>query len=192
MEQIRAFIAIELPRDIKRTLSKMQSRLKSGSRTPVKWVAPENLHLTLKFLGNTDSGKMDDILKAVKDGIGGVRPFTVIIGGLGVFPNPRRPQVVWTGLTGDTPLLAKLQQGMDSALAPLGFKAENRPFRPHLTIGRVRDSASPAEREDLGRLINTMAAAGGHTFAVDAVHLIKSRLTREGPVYTVLESIPLR
>ncbi|MCJ7605192.1 MAG: RNA 2',3'-cyclic phosphodiesterase [Dehalococcoidales bacterium] len=192
MEQIRAFIAIELPRDIKRTLSDIQSRLKSGSLTPVKWVEPQNLHLTLKFLGNTDAGKTDAILKAVTDGIGGARPFTVIIGGPGVFPNPRRPQVVWTGLTGDIQLLARLQQGIDSALAPLGFKAETRPFRPHLTIGRVRDSASPAEREDLGRLINTVAAAGGHAFAVDAVHLIRSRLTREGPVYTVLGSVPLR
>lgn len=191
MDKIRAFIAVEIPRDVKLLLSQIQSDLKAGCRTPVKWVETQNLHLTLKFLGDTDAGKAAAILTAIEEGTGGIRPLRVKTGEPGVFPNARRPQVIWMGLTGDIQILARLQQGIDSALTPLGFKAENRPFRPHLTIGRVRDSASPAEREDLGRLVSHVTVAD-QVFTVDAVHLIQSLLTREGPVYTVLGSVTLR
>jgi 2'-5' RNA ligase len=108
-----------------------------------------------------------------------------------VFPNPHRPQTVWAGLEGGIETLGRLQRGLSAALEPLGFKPENRPFRPHLTLGRVRDSASSGEREALGRAVTGLDAGAGRSFGVDALHLVKSQLNREGPVYTVIGSVAL-
>ncbi len=191
MEEIRAFIAIELPREIKQMLARLQNQLKSGSQAPVKWVNPDIIHLTLKFLGNIDSAITDKITAALQEATRGILPFHVKIGGVGVFPNPRRVQVVWIGLAGEVDKLGQLQKRIDSSLAPLGFKPETRSFTPHLTLGRVRDRATPEQRHDLGRLITGTQFDAAGSLKVNAVHLIKSRLTREGPIYTRIGSVTL-
>jgi len=190
-EQIRSFIAIELPPEVRQALSRFQEKLKAGGRN-VKWVAPGNMHLTLQFLGNIDAKSTDRIISAIEQGAGGVHPFRIDISGTGVFPDSRRVRVVWVGLAGELENLSRLQKNIGEKLAPLGFPPENRPFTPHLTLGRVRDDCRPEERASLGQLIERTAFSGKYTVDVKSVNLMKSQLTREGPIYTRLGSITLK
>jgi 2'-5' RNA ligase len=191
MEEVRCFIAIELPDGVKRGLRELQAQLKAESSAPVKWVEPENIHLTLKFLGNVASGRIDEIAQAMKEAVRGTPPFSLEVKELGVFPNPRRVQIVWVGVSGETEKLATLQKRIESGLAKLGFAPENRRFTPHLTLARLRDRATPQEREKLGQLIAETEFAAAQSFSVDSVKLIKSQLTREGPIYSQLSSAEL-
>jgi len=191
MEEIRAFIAVELPREIKQRLDRLQNQLKAGSRAPVRWVDPDIIHLTLKFLGNIDAAITGKITAALQEAVRGIRPFQVEIGGLGVFPNPRRVQVIWIGLEGEVEKLGQLQRRIDSVLTPLGFKPESRSFTPHLTLARVRDRATPEQRQDLGRLVAGTRLDSSGSLKVDSLHLMKSQLTREGPIYTRIDTVAL-
>ena len=152
MEQLRCFIAIELPEEIKAGLSRLQAKLKP-SQFPVKWVNPYSIHLTLKFLGNVNADMTGQITEAMAEATPGVSPFQLEIKSLGVFPNPRRVQVIWVGVSGEVDKLLQLQKGIESALAKLGFAPEARAFTPHLTLGRVRDQASAEEQQKLGELV---------------------------------------
>jgi 2'-5' RNA ligase len=192
MDEIRSFIAIELPPEIRLSLARLQNKLKSGSRASVKWVDPDSIHLTLKFLGNVDIALIEKIVSAMEEACRGVRPFSLEISGLGVFPNERRVRVVWVGLTGETATLGQLQKRLDDALAPLGFRAEARPFTPHLTLARVREQATPDERQALGRLVGNTGMESGGSLNVNALHLMRSQLTREGPIYTKINSVALK
>jgi 2'-5' RNA ligase len=188
MEEVRCFIAIELPEGVKRGLRELQAQLKAESLAPVKWVEPENIHLTLKFLGNVAADRIEEIGLAMAEAAKGTSPFSLEVKELGVFPNPKRVQIVWVGLGGELEKLSRLQQRIESGLAKLGFAPENRRFTPHLTLARLRDRATPQEREKLGQLIAETEFAAAQSFTVNSVKLIKSQLTREGPVYTSLSS----
>jgi 2'-5' RNA ligase len=190
MEEVRCFIAIELTEELKRGLRELQAQLKAASQAPVKWVEPENIHLTLKFLGNVAPGRIEEIAQAMTEAVRGTSPFSLEVKELGVFPNPRRVQIAWVGLGGEVDKLSRLQQRIESGLAKLGFAPENRRFTPHLTLARLRDHATPAERERLGQTIAETEFTGG-SFSVDSVKLMKSRLTREGPIYSQLSSAAL-
>ena len=191
MEQVRSFIAIELPDELKLALTRLQTQLKSGREYPVKWVDPYSVHLTLKFLGNIDIDRIGEITGAIETSAQGIPPFHLEVGGLGVFPGLRRVQVAWVGLSGDVDRLSQLQQRIESNLARLGFVAESRPFKPHLTLARVRERASPEERNGFGRLITDTSIEDKYSFNVDAVSLMKSQLTREGAVYSRIGSVKL-
>jgi 2'-5' RNA ligase len=191
MEQIRCFIAIELPEEIKAALSRLQAQLKSGAQSSVKWVNPYSIHLTLKFLGNVNADMMSQITEAIAEAARGVSPLHLEIKGLGVFPNLRRVQVVWVGISGDLEKLLQLQKGIESRLAELGFTPEGRAFTPHLTLARVREQASAEERQKLGELIASTKFEAEYTFPVEAVSLIRSQLTREGAIYSKISSVEL-
>jgi 2'-5' RNA ligase len=191
MDKIRAFIAVELPGEVKEALARLQARLKSGGSIPVKWVDPGSMHLTLKFLGNIDPGMTGPITKAIGEAATGVASFRVKVGGLGVFPDARRVRVVWVGLTGEVDKLSRLQQSVEAALKPLGFTPENRPFTPHLTLARVREGAAPAERQALGQLVAATGFDEGFEMVVKSVDLMRSQLTRQGPIYTRIASVDL-
>ena len=191
MEQIRSFIAIELPGDLKLAISRLQEQLKSGSRAPAKWVNPENTHLTLKFLGNIDIAVVDNIQSALREAARGIPAIKLGAEGLGTFLNSNRVQVVWVGLTGELDKLQKLQQRIDKELSPLGFPAEKRAFSPHLTIARLRDRATVNDRQDIGRLVEETNFESGLVFYVNSVNLMESQLTREGPIYSMLGSVNL-
>jgi len=191
MEQVRSFIAIELPDELKLALTRLQSQLKSGREYPVKWVDPYSVHLTLKFLGNIDVARIGEIMGVIEMSAQGIPPFHLEVGGLGVFPGLRRVQVAWVGLGGDVDRLSQLKQRIESNLVPLGFVAESRPFKPHLTLARVRERASPEERDSFGRLIAEASIEDKYSFNVDAVSLMKSQLTREGAVYSRIGSVKL-
>ncbi len=191
MEQIRSFIAIELPDEIKLELKQLESQLNSRRRYAMKWVDPDSIHLTLKFLGNIAVDRTGEIIGVIEEAATGISPFRVNVTGLGVFPNPKRVQVAWVGLSGQIDKLGQLQQNIESGMEKLGFVTEKRKFTPHLTIARFRNHASPGERQDFGQLIaNTVFDAG--SFIVDSISLMKSQLTREGAVYTRISSVKLK
>jgi 2'-5' RNA ligase len=191
VEQVRCFVAVELPDGLKQDLVALQDRLKAGSPSGVRWVDPHGIHLTLKFLGNVAAGRLPEIVRALRQAARGVSPFHLTAGGLGVFPNTGRVRVVWVGLTGDLEGLRNLQRRTESALAPLGFPAESRPFSPHLTLARVRDQVSPADRQGLGALVEGSRFESTWPIDVAAVHLMRSQLTGRGAVYSVIESVAL-
>jgi 2'-5' RNA ligase len=192
MEQIRSFIAIDLPEELKRALTDIKLRLQSASRAPVKWVDPQVIHLTLKFLGNIDASITGKVTEAIEEAVREVHPFHLGAGGLGVFPSLKRVQVVWVGLSGELDRLSQLQQRIESGLAPLGFPCERRSFTPHLTLARIRDRATPYEQQELGNLVAGTSFETGCRIRVDSIHLMKSQLTREGPVYSRISSVKLK
>jgi len=191
MEQVRSFIAIELPDEVKSGLADLQARLKTGQPPSVKWVNPNSIHLTLKFLGNVAADQIDGITRAMEAAARGTAPFPLEVRELGVFPTLRRVQVVWVGMSGDLARLGRLQQRIESNLGPLGFTPEARKFTPHLTLARLREQATPDERQSLGQLIARTGFTAAPGFTVDAVNLIKSQLTREGAIYHRLSSVKL-
>ncbi|MFC1987817.1 RNA 2',3'-cyclic phosphodiesterase [Chloroflexota bacterium] len=183
MEQIRSFIAIELPDELKSKLGQLEAQLQAGKQTWLKWVDPASIHLTLKFLGNITSVRTGEILRAMEAAAQTIPPFHLEVKDLGVFPNLNRVRVVWVGITGETDKLGQLQQYIDSNLTQLGFTPESRPFTPHLTLARSRNQASLDEREKFGRLITGTKFEAG-TININAISLITSQLTREGAIYS--------
>jgi len=191
MEPIRCFIAVELPKEVRDEIAWLQAQLQSGNQPGVKWVDPYSIHLTLKFLGSVDGDRISPITRAMGEAVQGISPFHLKVEGLGVFPNLRRVQVAWVGLSGEVDKLAQLQQGIESALASLGFTPESRRFTPHLTLARLRDRASLEERQRLGQLIADTKFEPAYTFPVDAISLMRSQLTREGAIYSQIDSVEL-
>ncbi len=192
MEQIRSFVAIELPEELKLALTRLRDQLRSGSQAPAKWVDPYSIHLTLKFLGNISADMVGQITAALEEAVRGVSPFRLEVKGLGAFPGLKRVQVVWVGVTGEVDRLSQLQKRIESGLAPLGFTPESRSFTPHLTLARLRDRATPDERQRLGQLIAGTSLETIYAIDVDSVHLMMSQLTREGAVYSRISSVKLQ
>jgi len=192
MEQVRSFIAIELPDELKLELTQLQAQLKLDKQPSVKWVDPNSIHLTLKFLGNVPADRTGDITGAMEKAVQGISPFHLEVKDLGVFPSLRRVQVVWVGISGHVERLSQLQQRIESNLAPLGFTPESRPFTPHLTLARLRDRASPDERQGFGQLIANARSEIAYTFEVEALSLMRSQLTREGAIYSRISSVRLK
>jgi 2'-5' RNA ligase len=192
VEKIRSFIAVELPGDLKQALAELQRQFRAAGNSPVKWVEPSNIHLTLKFLGDVDTGIIGKITAAIEEAVRGFPPFSIEASKLGVFPNMNRVQIIWVGLYGELEKLGQLQKRIDASLKDLGFAPENRPFTPHLTLGRVRDFARPEERQKLARLITDTSFEGKYKISVNAVNLMQSQLTREGPIYTKLAAVALK
>ncbi|MBI2849737.1 MAG: RNA 2',3'-cyclic phosphodiesterase [Chloroflexi bacterium] len=189
-EQIRSFIAIELPNEIKEKLSQFEARLKSTEMPWVKWVDPNSIHLTLKFLGNIDADKVGEITEAIEESARGIPPFSLEAREAGVFPDLRRPRVAWVGLGGETDKLLELQQHLESNLEILGFTPEGRDFTPHLTVARL-DRATPDERQKFGQLI-ARSSFEAVNINVEAISLMRSQLTRAGAIYSRLSSVALK
>jgi len=191
MEQVRSFIAIELPDELKLGLAQLEAQLKMSKPPWVKWVNPYSIHLTLKFLGSIAVDRISEITKAMEEAIQGIPPFRLEVKDLGVFPNLRRVQVVWVGISGEVDKLSQLQQHLESNLARLGFAPETRPFTPHLTLARLRNQASSGERQSFGQLIAITRFEATYTIKVDAISLMRSQLTREGAIYSRISSVGL-
>ena len=183
MEQVRSFIAVEIPDGLKRGLGQLQDRLRERNPAAVKWVAPAGIHLTLKFLGGVAAGRIGEITAAMESAVRGISPIRLEVEGLGVFPNPGRVQVAWVGLGGEVDKLAQIQQRVESNLAELDFARESRPFAPHLTLARLHNGASPAERQRFGQIIAETKFEFGSHIKVGAISLMKSQLTPAGAIY---------
>jgi len=192
MEQIRSFIAIELPDELKLELIQLEARLKLDKQPWVKWVNPYSIHLTLKFLGNIAVDRTGEITRAIEEAVQGISPFHLEVKELGVFPNLRRVQVAWVGISGDADKLSQLQKRIETNLTPLGFAPESRAFTPHLTLARLRDQASLDERQRFGQLIANAKFEAAYTIEVDAISLMRSQLTREGAIYSRISLVELK
>lgn len=188
VELVRCFVAVGVGGPAARALLACQRELKACGAS-VKWTAPEQLHLTLKFLGEVQPATVAAAREALAPLFTREAPFTLTLSGLGAFPSPARAQVLWAGVTEGRETLTRLAAAAEAALVPAGVPAENRPFKPHLTLGRVREGGlSPA-------LVEAVTAGRGRAFGatqVEQVVLMRSRLTPQGPVYTPLFTFALR
>ena len=191
-EDVRSFVAIELPEKLKEELTQLQAQLKSATGASVKWVAPQGIHITLQFLGGVPANNFDAITQGIEKAAASIQPFRMEVKELGVFPNLRRVRVIWVGLTGELKPLQELQKRIETNLSPLGFKPEEREFTPHLTLGRVRENATTQERERLGQLIAGFKFAAVTPIAANSVSLMRSHLTREGAIYSRLSVISFK
>lgn len=178
---IRAFIAIDLPEAIREELASIVQDLnREVPKKSIRWARPENIHLTLKFLGDTKIDSLDQITGGLDRVGGGNPPFHLALDKLGCFPNPRRPRIVWVGVNGDVDTLQSLQETVDQMLTPLGWELEKRKFHPHLTIGRVKNSKQVADSQlPWGNQMKPLP------FPVDSLTLYESILKPSGAVYSI-------
>lgn len=192
MEQVRTFIAIELDEKIKVALAELQEQLK-GKIPPgsVRWVGPEGIHLTLKFLGNVPANRIEQVEQAISQACAGFPSFSFSIGGLGCFPDTRRPRVVWVGVQEDTGILKRLQKAIEDGMEKLGFPPEERGFQAHLTLGRTQRRASSADVRRLGQIVAETDIGELGRMEARAVSLMRSDLKPTGAVYTRLAEVRL-
>ena len=190
MSLLRAFIAIEIPIEIKKAIAAEIANLHNGAGRAVRWVATDNIHLTLKFLGEISPASVELLSQALQTECDQHAPFDITVSGLGCFPNSHRPRIIWIGLS-IPPELNRLQHKLEAATARLGYTAEDKPFAPHLTVGRIREQATPAELNNIHSALEKLHVGSLGTFTAQAVHLFKSDLKPAGPVYTSLFSARL-
>lgn len=192
MEKIRTFIAIELNQALQDSLNRLQQNLKRQvPERAVRWVRPDGIHLTLKFLGDVPAPRIASISQTVESACRNLSPFRIELTGLGCFPNLRRPRVVWVGVREATGTLLRLQNAIESGLGVLGFAREDRSFTPHLTLGRVQRQADRSEQQRLGDLIAGSDVGSLGDMKVASVSVIRSDLRPTGAVYTTLAHAPL-
>jgi 2'-5' RNA ligase len=190
MDDLRAFIAIELAPEILRRLGALQARLREEvPEGLVRWVKPEGIHLTLQFLGDVPAVRIEGTAEAMRQVCMAHAPFPFAVGGMGCFPDVRRPRVVWVGVEEPDGALVGLQHAIVQAMKPFGFAPEKRPFSAHLTLGRVREGR-PAALQALGARVAQGGPEIGRQTAVE-VHLIRSDLRPSGAAYTTLAVAPL-
>lgn len=189
-ERIRTFIALELPAEVRLGLRRVQEQLQRA-RPPVRWVAPDKIHITLNFLGEIPAEQVPAVGEAAARAAAAAAPFAVEAAGLGVFPSARRPRVIWVGIQGELNALKALQGGLTRELAALGFPPEDRPFSPHLTLGRVRQHARPDEVRALGETVSRMEVPSLGRWRAERVTVFRSDLRPDGPIYTPLRVVAL-
>lgn len=184
---VRAFVAANLDPGLKQAIALVQEQLRA-TRADVGWVRPENLHLTLKFLGQVAEASVQRIAEAIEAAALGDGPFRLVLAGLGAFPQSRSARVIWVGVEAGAQGLAGLQARLEAQLEPLGFPLEARPFTAHLTLGRVR---GPARRAQLAAALTSMPAGPLGEMLLDRIELMKSELRPEGACHSVLRTFPL-
>lgn len=182
---MRAFIAIEIPEEIKTALTRLQNDLRRA-KAEVSWTKPENIHLTLKFLGEIEESQASEIAQACA--AAEFQSFTLSLNGAGVFPNARQPRVLWAGLAGEIETLTAMQRRLEDRLAAIGVEGDEKAFRPHLTIGRVKSNRNAREIVARAEAYSLPALS----FDVREIVLMKSELHPAGARYTALAKAYLR
>lgn len=183
---IRAFLAAELPQNVVQYIENTALQLRFPGND-IKWVNPKSIHLTLKFLGHIEEKLIEPIVSIASEIVGGQKPLELEAGQVGAFPNPRNPRVIWVGISGETERLCIVQRQIEVAFSALGFAEEKRPFRPHLTLGRIR----PGKKvQNLESRIHDMEKVCSGPFFVTEIILYQSVLRPEGAVYTSLHRLP--
>jgi 2'-5' RNA ligase len=189
---IRSFVAIEVPDLTKDVLAKVGEELRRKvPERSVRWTRVSGIHLTLKFLGNVaepDLGAIKETLALVAQRHA---PFSFTIGGLGCFPNERRPRVLWVGIQEQTGALKALQRDVEKSLVPLGFQRERRGFHPHLTLGRTRRGVHSDIQRDLGEVVTGTNISELDRIAITCFRLMRSDLHPDGAVYTAMAEFSL-
>lgn len=188
---LRAFIAVEIPLDVRQAVCNATSDLQRRIGSLVRWVPVENMHLTLKFLGDISPSNIDILTQILQAETDLFPCFELRLTGLGAFPNLKRPRVLYIGIQAPA-ALESLQRGIESASRRLGYESEERGFSPHLTLGRVKQNVSSTEQQMIRRALEETKIDSLGTARVDSVHLYKSDLKSSGSVYTRLYSAPLK
>jgi len=190
MNDIRAFIAIDLPLSIQRGLDQVIHQLKGPRTKAVRWVLSKDIHLTLKFLGNVQPGNLEALKDVLIAEANSFYEFEFQVGEFGVFPNLRKPRVIWVGIQSPQNL-HDLQKAIDLSTQPLGYPGEDRPFSPHLTLGRVSQNASFQEIRDVSETLFSFQLGTLGVVKADAITLFRSELFPIGAVYTRLSVVKL-
>ena len=184
MATIRSFIAVAIGAELRERLSEVSAGLQKRLRG-VAWVRPENIHLTLKFLGDVAADDIPAVREALDEVAARHRSCALRVGGLGAFPHPARPRVIWAGAEGDQGSLSLLVRDLEETLAALDFTPEKRPYHSHLTLGRVKN---PDGVGNLTKILREAAADSLGELAVDMLLLIKSTLTPDGSLFEVVST----
>jgi 2'-5' RNA ligase len=183
---IRAFLAIRPTQEVIQSLLSAQAEL-DGAGADVRWVSADAVHLTIQFLGDVRESEVPQIESGLGEQLGALPPFEIECRGLGMFPNQKRPRVVWVGLRGDG--IHRVADAAETVLSPLGFPPEERDLTPHITIGRVRSARGA---EGLVRALKESADRSFGSCRIEEVILYRSQLRSDGAVYTPIVAIPLR
>ncbi|MBN1548828.1 MAG: RNA 2',3'-cyclic phosphodiesterase [Syntrophaceae bacterium] len=184
---LRAFLAVDPPREIRDAIAMIQNRLKKAIQGDIRWVKPEGIHLTLKFFRALPESDVATISRAVRDAVSKVVPFVLDIKSVGAFPDVKRPRVLWLGMEGDVNALIQLQKKVDTELQHCGFAKEDRPFRPHLTLARIKE---PGGLTGLASIMGKGEDFVAGSFSANGLNLFKSDLTPKGAIYTKLVHFP--
>ncbi|KQC11044.1 MAG: hypothetical protein APR62_10725 [Smithella sp. SDB] len=182
-KNIRAFLAIEPPENILQEISRLQEKLKREISGRLSWTRPQGQHLTLKFFGDISRDDIKNISAAIQKWVVAEQKLNLKVEKLGVFPDARRPRVLWCAVAGDVEKLINLQKKLDGDFATLGFPAEDRPFKAHLTLARIKD---PRDMTDMSEALKKHNEFTAGEFVADKLFLFQSTLSPQGAVYTKL------
>lgn len=185
---LRTFIAVEIDEGLRKAAGRVAEELQAAG-AEIRWVAPANMHVTLKFLGDVAEERVASICDAVAEAVAGLAPFDLELRGVGAFPNAGRPRTLWIGTGAGRSQLVALNGRVEAALAPLGFAPEDRPFQAHLTLGRVRRPTRALA--NLAPLLKQRADLSLGQSRIHEVVVFSSQLQRDGPIYTALRRLGL-
>ncbi len=186
---MRIFIALELPESVRKRLGQLQGRLK-GTEDRIRWVKPSLIHLTMKFLGEIKEEDLEKVIRTAHSAAGPFAVFKLRIGKMGAFPNFSSPRVIWVGIEEGKDKLETLAAELDEKLGQEGFNRSSRKWTSHLTLARVKVLKERKRLEAL--LLQYCKEVEGIEVKVESLSVIKSELTPQGPIYTVLERIPFQ
>jgi len=184
---MRVFVAINPTDEVRRRLYRAAAALREADY-PIRWVPPDNIHLTLKFLGEVDEGSVDAVRDAIADALAGTAAFELHVAGFGAFPSARSPRVVWVGAEGGQQL-EDVHDRVEGALARLGHPRETRAFHPHLTLGRARRGTSARQFKGMEDAFASLEFDA--SFRVDSVDLMRSTLRPSGAEYDIVDRVEL-
>lgn len=190
-DHVRLFVACEVPDDVKEAIGETIEGLRKKSGPAVRWIKPEGVHVTLKFLGEVPVKKLPAIKLAIQEAVVGHSPFELEFSSIGTFGGREGLRIMWVGIAGDVLRLEALVRAVNAALAVVGFEPERRPFRPHLTLGRVRDEIGTRQRAEIEVAVGKTDVPGV-SWRHSQVSLMRSRLGPGGASYEVLATFPLR
>ena len=185
---VRTFIAVEVDAPVRKQAKEIIGHL-AKTTCEIKWVEPENMHLTLKFLGDVSLTETSKICKLAAEAASQIEPFYLEMATVGAFPNIHRPRTIWLGSDDGTEEMVELQSAVDQSMKKAGFRLENRLYLPHLTLGRVKRLGPDSKQ--LAELLENEADVGAGRTRVDQLIVFSSELTRSGPIYSALGTLPL-
>lgn len=190
-DHVRLFVACEVPDEVKEALGETIEGLRKKSGPAVRWIKPEGIHVTLKFLGEVPAKKLPAVKLAIQEAVVGHSPFELEFSNIGTFGGREGLRIMWVGIAGDVLRLEALVRAVNAALAVVGFEPERRPFRPHLTLGRVRDEIGTRHRAEIEVAVGKTDVPGVN-WRTSQVSLMRSKMGPGGASYEVLATFPLR
>ena len=190
-DHVRLFVACEVPEDVKDSIGLLIDDLRARSAGAVRWIRSEGVHVTLKFLGEVPVKQLPQVKLAIQEAVVGHSPFELELSNIGTFGGREGLRIMWVGIAGDVLRLEALVRAVNAALAVVGFEPERRPFRPHLTLGRVRDEIGTRQRAEIEVQVGKTVVPAS-SWRTTQVSLMRSKLTAQGAAYDVLATFPLR